>query len=755
MASWRQQLRSDGTRPCARARDAHRVRYLSRAALALLLAGAAWPAGAAAQEADHENAVVRRVTLRGVEQIDESELRAAMFTEATRCKGLLLKPICWITGSPYFTEYHRLDVAELQRDELRIKVSYWRRGYRDAQVTREVTPTDDGVAVAFDIVEGPPTIAERVDVRQSRPVLDSARIARAGMLRPGDVLDLVVLDTVRLRLQRTLWDRGYADAEFGDTTLFSDSLHATLLFTVTTGAIATVDTVAVRGNERVTTRTVRRLVDLPEGSRYRRSDMLAAQRRLYRSQLFRQALITVPPEADSAKPVLVTVREAPPDAVRFGLGMNTVEFGQAEANWTRYNWIGTARQLDVRVAAGNLLAPQLYGRSIFGSSVPSGVGADVPAEFLDPTWRASVSVTQPWLFSTRNSLGASVFMHRRSVPGVVIDRGEGASGTFTRTLAEQVTLSLTYRYERNRVAAGGVYFCVNFGICDLATIDAVQQPTGLSPLALRLLADHADDPLEPRTGYTARAELEHASGATASDFRYNRVTGEFAKYLPFAGGTLAAHVRGGWIRALEGTAGAVSSETALLHPSKRFYAGGARSVRGYPENQLGPRVLTIDPARLTVEGDSLACAQAAVEAGDCDPGFVESRYFSPRPVGGNTVLEASVEYRMALTPALVAAGFVDAARVGAPGDGFGDARTAITPGVGIRYRSPVGPIRIDLALRPPGAEELEVITQVGEGSERRLVRLDTPKAYDPMEGRSGIRKLLARLQLHLAIGEAY
>jgi outer membrane protein insertion porin family/translocation and assembly module TamA len=732
------------------------------AGLALVTALAAIPVPAHAQDApdDHENDVIRKLELKGVQHVDESELRFALHTEATRCKGLLLKPFCWITGSPYFTEYHRLDNAERLRDELRIKVIYWRRGYRDAQVRSEVAPGDDGVNVAFHIEEGPATIAERVEVQQMRPVLDSVRIRRAGMLQGGDVLDLIVLDTARLRLQRTLWDRGHADAVFRDTTLFSDSLHATLVFTIDPRPRTTIDTVMVRGNEDVTTRTVRRLVDLREDGVYRRSEVLAAQRRLYRSQLFNQALIVLPEQADSAKDLVVTVSEAPPNAVRFGVGVNTTEFGQVEANWTRYNWIGTARRLDVQAAVGNLFASQLYGRSIFGSSVPAGIADEVPQAFLDPTWRASVSVTQPWLFSTRNSIGASAFMHRRSVPGVVIDRGFGGSLTVTRELAELVPLSLTYRFERNRVEAGGVYFCVNFGTCDFPTIEALQQPNRLSPLTLRLLADRADDPLEPRRGYTARAELEHASAATLSDYRYHRAEGEFATYRRLGAGTLAFHVRGGWVRALASTlvdlpAGSLESE--LLHPSKRVYAGGARSVRGYAENQLGPRVLTVDPDRLTEPDDStvVGCSIAQLDDGSCDPDFVDSRRFVPRPVGGNTVLEGSVEYRMNLTPTIVAAGFVDGARVTAGDAAFGENRTAITPGVGVRYRSPIGPIRVDLALRPSGVEQLQVITQVGEGGNRRLVQLTTPKAYDPLEGRGGIRRFLARLQLHLAIGEAY
>src|SRR5207253_1293506 len=123
--------------------------------------------------------------------------------------------------------------------------------------------------------------------------------------------------------------------------------------------------------------------------------------------------------------------------------------------------------------------------------------------------------SQPWLFSTRNSFGVSVFSNRRSIPNIVIDRGTGGSVTFTRTLMPEMPLSLTYRYEQTRVEAGELYFCVDFGYCRLPTIRALQQNNSMSPLVLSLRADRTDDPLEPRTGYTARIDAENASSLTA------------------------------------------------------------------------------------------------------------------------------------------------------------------------------------------------------------------------------------------------
>jgi outer membrane protein assembly factor BamA len=371
-------------------------------------------------------------------------------------------------------------------------------------------------------------------------------------------------------------------------------------------------------------------------------------------------------------------------------------------------------------------------------------------------------MTQPWLYSVKNSLGLSVFSNRRSVPSIVIDRGTGASATFTRTISHDIPLSLTYRHEWARVEAGDLYFCVDFGYCLLPTINALRQSHSMSPLVLSLRADRADDPLEPHKGYTARFGAEHASAATGSDWRYNRVEAEFTPYLKLGTSTLTLRGHIGRVSASASTDEAlnVTSGGALLHPRARFYGGGARSVRGYAEGHLGPRVLTIDPAKLIELTDSTRgtpCTAASIADASCDPNKAPSSDFIPRPVGGNALLEGTLEYRFPIGRNLGGAVFVDAGRVG--GSNLGPllkARSAVTPGVGFRYSSPIGPVRVDLAMRPARTEDLPVITQVREADGKlRLVQLTTPKHFSPTEGASGFRGLTSRLQLHLYIGEAY
>ena len=723
------------------------------------------PARAQTREAGDESPRVTSLGFEGVGGVSRSELEEGIVTQPTRCRGPLLWPLCKVSGSRFFWAKHDLDREELERDELRLRVIYFRRGYRQARVESSVTPDDDGVAVTFTIDEGPLTRIGSLTVAQTEPLLTERQVRQARLPPEGGPLDLVHLDSARVRLRSRLWDRGYADTQIRDSALIDPVTHlAALDVRVDPGARTTIGDVAVEGNERISERTILRIFDLQPGQLYRRADMTAAQRRLYQTELFRQSLLQVPETTDSVKDVVITVQEAPPRAVRAGPGFNTTEFLQAEARFTRYNWMGGARRLDTRVAVGNILAPQLYGRSIFGSGVPDGIGREVDDAYLAPTWHAGVDLTQPFFLSSRNAVGVGVSAHRRSVPGIVVDRGLAVNVSFTRRLADDFPVSVTYRFEQTHVDAGQVYFCVNFGVCDPFTISGLERAHRLSPLALVAHVERADDPLAPTTGWMARAEVEHASAATLSDFRYHRVAGETSRYFRLKRAVVAGRVRAAWVRPLQGTLDAFElpeGALTILHPRRRLFAGGARSVRGFGENQLGPRVLTIPSDELIepAEGtDTPACTLESVSDGTCDPNAAPSRSFQPRPLGGNTLLEASVEYRFPLTRSMTGAVFVDAGLLRGQRVNFPPGtRSALTPGVGIRYTSPIGPVRLDLGFRPSLAEELPVVTQlVGEDGEFRLVQLETLKRYDPLEDRGGfLGGFLSRLQLHLAIGEAF
>ena len=755
-----------GVRPRA-ARGAPHV--LAAAAL-LAIASLVPRCALRAQEAGDRDGrpVVEDVRLRGVEHVDEQALREGLATRPTACRVMLYQPLCWVSDSPTFEDRRHLDPLEVERDELRIRLYYWRRGYRDARVSSRTEPTGDGVRVVFDVEEGPPTIVDVLRVRQSDSVLSASTIRRAMRLREGRPLDLVALDSSVALLYAALWSRGHADASVAlDTSEVSDAANtAAVRVLVRPGPATTVERIVVVGNEAVSGRTVRRLMTLDAGKLYRRDAVIASQRNLFLSGLFRAVDILAPPAGDSSKVVEVRVSEADLRRLELSAGFNTADFAQLEMQFTRFNFLGGARRLALRAAAGNLLAPQLAVGAPFGTAL-DGIDDAERARFLRPTWRASLEFSQPWFLSPRNRVGASVFAHRRAVPGIVVDRGVGARLDATRELTADATATATagYAFESTSVDASDVYFCVTYGVCVQSTVRSLSQRHTISPFSLVGGLDRTDDALDPTRGYRLRAEAEHASATTWSDFRYNRLSGEGAAYHPLGRrAVLAGRLRLGWVDALPGTDEAIGvrglPESGIVHPRKRFFAGGSRSARGFGENQLGPRILTVSPAALTDTMLPDPCSTAQLASGACDPNRagLSAAVFQPQPLGGTALVDASVEYRFRITDRLDGAAFVDAALIGT--DTFTDllgATGAITPGAGLRLETPVGPVRLDLGLRPTLVERLPVVTQVTtEDGETRLVRLDTQRRYDPTEARGGfLRQVVERLTLHLAIGPAF
>src|SRR4051812_33497959 len=77
-----------------------------------------------------EHPRIGKVNFVGMSALKTKVVRDSITTEATKCRGLLLKPLCAISKSPNFVERHYLDRAELPKDELRIRVIYFKAGYR-------------------------------------------------------------------------------------------------------------------------------------------------------------------------------------------------------------------------------------------------------------------------------------------------------------------------------------------------------------------------------------------------------------------------------------------------------------------------------------------------------------------------------------------------------------------------------------------------------------------------------------------------
>lgn len=191
-----------------------------------------------------------------------------------------------------------------------------------------------------------------------------------------------------------------------------------------------------------------------------------------------------------------------------------------------------------------------------------------------------------------------------------------------------------------------------------------QRYTTLVYPALRFERSRLDEPLYPRSGYGISAQVRAGSSAIGSDV-------DFAQAWTRLRGVIGL---GDWTRfivALE-LGRTWGSEFEALPPSLRFYAGGDRSVRGYGYQALGPRN----------------------DAGDV--------------IGGRNLLAGSIEFERMFTERWGGAIFVDA------GNAFSDDdfEPAVGVGIGLRWRSPIGPVRVDVAH---GLDEPEQVVRLHIG----------------------------------------
>lgn len=725
------------------------------------------PAGAAGQLEAPE---VTDVRFGGNESFPEDSLARAIATRETECRSGLLLPFCGL-GMGFALNRSLLRERELPRDRARLTLWYRQRGFQDVQVDTPAVLRDNGNAeVVFSLTEGRPYIADSVAFTGAIPE-ELQGVLEALPFDEGDRLSTIALDATRDSITDRLADRGYAYAEVYRSAVrpADDPYNARVTFDIVPGPRSTYGDITVTGLRNLSVGTVLRTVQISSGELYRKSEIEEATARLYGLQIIRSATVTPDTASIEQDPVIdvaIQVQEGDAYRVRAGAGWNTAECLNVEARWTSRDFLGGGRLLQIRGRVGNLLASDF--REVLCAQ--SGRG-----DFARLTGVASVEFVQPWIFSTRNSFSASVFAERQAVPDVFIRRAVGAQVALSRSVSPQTVLTAFYRPELSELAeADNVLFCTGFLVCDPSDVTELAEANRLAPAGLSLARDRSDDLLNPRRGYRWVIDVEHAAPWTLSEFRYDRIVAEAARYEPIGSVVVAARVRGGWVGSgVFENLGEDDRTVDIVHPQKRFYTGGANSVRGFAQSGLGPRVLFAGPSRLirSEEGGG-GCAPEAVADLTCVP--AEGTRMDPRPTGGTRVFEANAEIRFPVGSVLEGVVFGDVGQAWSRDQSIHVSDLEFTPGVGVRVPSPVGPIRIDLAYRFRGAESLTVVTeeirpfdslQDAEGDKISLGRTSTGEEIRIDWVSTGNLVRLGSpflfgvndqgLQLHVSIGQAF
>ncbi|MCG8468399.1 MAG: BamA/TamA family outer membrane protein [Gemmatimonadetes bacterium] len=724
------------------------MRRVYRARVALLAVGlGASPATTAPIEAQVIRAPeVRSLSFQGNETFSDSELRAIIETRRTECVSFLLTPFCALTDWGFAHRRGYLDSLDVAGDALRLRTYYRLRGFFESDVQHLIRTTGSEARVGFVIDEGPPTSIDTFRVTGLPPTMSQATASRLLAVDSGDRFDQLRLEAGKDSLVRSLRQRGYIEALVFEETSRETNGPAHVSLEVSPGPRFRVGEIRLEGADAIGEEVVRALLTIRPGQYYDQRQEEESQRLLFGLDAIRFASISRErpggARGDSIVDLRVVLTPAQVRAARGGIGGSTDECLQTEATLTHRNLFGGAKRLSVTARLKNIFAQQL------GGAFPcSDVGTDSDFRTLNYLLQAELFV--PVFLSGRNSFRATVFGERETVPDVFIREGVGADLSVTRRLNRRMTATFGYEPEFTGFAqeSADIFFCVNFGFCAPEDIATVTQARWLAPLSFGWVFTGTNDPLQPTDGFYMTAELENAGTITGSAYRYVRGTLQLAGFAQLDDGlVLAGRTRFGVVEPTRGPFSVAdpTREQDVIHPAKRFFAGGSQSIRGFGQNLLGPRVLVADQIEDCATEALLNCVQRLAAE---DPGA-----FDQRPNGGNASFELSLELRETLSPRW---GFVLFLDTGNVWEDLSNLEAPIwTPGAGIRFRSPIGPIRLDVGYDPTGPTQLPVVVSLDNGT---LIELDDPVVFDPFtfDDPSLLREILRRFQFHISIGEAF
>lgn len=472
-----------------------------------------------------------------------------------------------------------------------------------------------------------------------------------------------------------------------------------LVYEITEGPQTRVRRILMTGYERTRTGVIRREIRVKAGQPLREGDVVESQRRLYNLGIFNR--VTIEPQnpsgSDPDKDIVVLVEEAKRYTMAYGGGFEVQRLasttnptgGEVQAaprgifELTKVNLTGRADSLSLKLRGSTI-----EDRALLGYSIPNAFGD-------------SHYSTQATAYTEKS----------QDINTFTATRYEGSV-----QLTDQVTpfTTLVYRYAFRKVLVSNL----NLHIAP-EEVPLFEQPTLVSEFGVTWLRDRRDNPADATKGSFNSADFDTASTSLGSSSSFLRFFFQNSTYHPIKRRfSFARSIRIGILEpfantesltfppptATQCTATPSTGPTPEIIPlPERFFAGGGTSLRGFALNQAGPRdpctgfpvggqaMLVLNqefrfPLRLPFVGEQLGGALFY------DGGNVYSRLDritfrpdSPKPV---FVLEDPSMPPSATNPTLCVYNCTNELNY-----------FAHTVGFGIRYATPVGPIRIDLGYQ--------------------------------------------------------
>ena len=580
--------------------------------LALALAG-----GACNEEGTIK---VHKISFKGVKAVDQSRLKNSL---ATRESSILP----W--GKKNYFDRTRFD-ADLKR----IQAFYEDRGYPDARVTGfdvKLNGKQNAVDVTVTVSEGEPVRIAAVNFVgfDDIPAAHLATLKKQTPLKVGQPRDRqLVVSTHEMSLNE-LRDHGfpYAKVDTGEDD-GPGGRSATLTFTAQPGKVAHFGPVEIAGNKSVSDNVIRRELAYHSGDLYQRSLLQETQRRLYGMELFQFATVEPqnPEEQPDEVPTRVTVAEGNHQRVNFGVGYGTEEKARVDAEYHEVNFLGGARSAGVHAR---------------WSSLDRGLRLDF---------------TQPYFFAPHLSLGVEAQQWYTITPAYQ-STVTGGKATMTHRASKKTSwsISITSEHDSSSIASnvlGDLILRNDLISLGLNPITGRQSGT-LNAAGFDFNHSTADNELDAHHGYQIAFHTEEAGKLLPGTFNYVSVSADARHYLPITEHIVLAS------RVQVGNIAPAGGDQSLLPFAKRYFLGGATSIRGWGRYEVSP-----------LSQDGL-------------------------PIGGDSLFAFSEELRTPVHGNIGGVFFLDGGNVWADSWAMelGDLRYAVGPG--LRYQTPIGPLRLD------------------------------------------------------------
>jgi outer membrane protein insertion porin family/translocation and assembly module TamA len=674
-----------------------KVGLLGRAGLCLLLLCSLACTRAPTTRFDLESLKVS-----GNQNLDDDEIEARIASRETpRFLGLF-------PGVIY--DYEVFNRFVLERDLQRIERFYQSRGYYKARArAAHVFRSGSKVRVEIVVQEGKPVLLRRVDVhgieRLPAELRQQLRAAVTAELPLNEPFEEEKLAAAAKGLARALGDSGYALAtvrKSADVNLPEDVAAAG--FWVDAGAPCELGEVTLQGLADLPEDRVRGALALEPGDVYSQSEIDESKRALLDLGVFSSVEIepqveqTQPrPNGRARVPILVKLEKAKLRSVHVGGGVQ-VDSLKSDVHltfgWEDQSFMGGLRKLQLQVVPGVVLYPTRFPTF------------EAPERLL-PFGRFSSEFRQPGFMTGRINL---ILKGQLSVYPVLLNAERDPEAPILGYFDYRASVG----FERTLKRLYGL-LSQNLQIIDpfvyAGTMDDALGRVIVSYPAFLGSFDLRDDRVHPHKGLYLQNELQVAG--LGGDARDVKVQPELRVYLPVtkrmtlaARGTIGLLFAGNYgetvePNALTGSPGADVSQSRWVRDIqimflRGFFSGGAGSNRGYAAREIGPHgVVPFYSPGQSSDALDMKCAVGSVDysAAVCD-----------LPLGGFTLWEAGLELRYPIVDALSGTLFTDASDVSSKVLSFRFNRPHLSVGAGLRYDTPVGPVRFDLGFRIPGLQ---------------------------------------------------